>query len=46
MWRNDQTPTITTQPLPSRAYKHRRGTWRAILRVGDTQLKSTPFHVR
>jgi hypothetical protein len=37
--------TITTATLPARAYKHRRGVWRVILRVDGKQIKSTPFRV-
>jgi hypothetical protein len=31
--------------LPARAYKRRRGTWRAILRINNHELSSTTFKV-
>jgi hypothetical protein len=44
-WPSKTVKTLTTAPLPGRAYKHRRGTWRATLRVGGTKIKSTSFKV-
>jgi hypothetical protein len=34
-----------TPALLARAYKHRRGTWRAILRIAGKQVKVTTFRV-
>jgi hypothetical protein len=34
-----------TPSLPARAYRHRRGTWHAILRIAGHQIKSTSFRV-
>jgi hypothetical protein len=44
-WPSKRSQTMTLAALPARAYKHRRGTWRAILRVGARQLKRTTFRV-
>ncbi|HEX7298624.1 MAG TPA: hypothetical protein VF257_06435 [Solirubrobacteraceae bacterium] len=44
-WPAGQARTLTTATLPARAYKHRRGLWRAILRVGGKQVRSTAFRV-
>jgi hypothetical protein len=37
--------TLTTHSLPSGAYKHRRGTWSAVLRVDGAWVKTKTFHV-
>jgi hypothetical protein len=36
---------LKTAALPSRAFRHRPGTWRAILRVDNHELSSTTFKV-
>jgi hypothetical protein len=44
-WPQGRSQTLTSAALPARAYKHRRGTWRAILRVAGRQIKSSSFRV-
>jgi hypothetical protein len=44
-WPNGRAQTMTSGALPARAYKHRRGTWRAILRVAGKQIKRSSFRV-
>jgi hypothetical protein len=44
-WPNGPAQTLTSAALPARAYRHRRGTWRAILRVADKQIKTSSFRV-
>jgi hypothetical protein len=44
-WPGRASRTLTVAPLPARAYRHRRGRWRAILRIADTPLKTASFRV-
>lgn len=44
-WPGGKARTLTTASLPSRAYKHRRGTWRVVLRVAGSQIKRSSFRV-
>jgi hypothetical protein len=44
-WSDGRARTMTSAALPARAYKHRRGTWRAILRVADRRIKTSTFRV-
>jgi hypothetical protein len=44
-WPASKAQTYTGAKLPARAYKHRRGIWRAILRVGGRQVNTTAFRV-
>jgi hypothetical protein len=44
-WPGGKARTLTSASLPSRAYKHRRGTWRVVLRVAGTQIKRSSFRV-
>ena len=46
MWPGGAATTLTSQGLPARAYKHRRGTWFAVLRVDGAWIKTTALHVR
>jgi len=43
--RGGKSQTLTKAALPVRAYRHRHGTWRAILRMGRHQLSSIRFKV-
>jgi hypothetical protein len=38
-------PSLTSGSLPQRAYKHRRGTWQAVLRLAGTPVTTTNFRV-
>jgi hypothetical protein len=44
-WPGGKARTLTTASLPGRAYKHRRGTWRVVLRVAGVQVKRSSFRV-
>jgi hypothetical protein len=44
-WPGGRARTLITASLPGRAYKHRRGTWRVVLRVAGTQIKRSSFRV-
>ena len=44
-WPTGDTKTIIAPGLAARAYKHRRGTWRAILRLAGKQVKVVSFKV-
>jgi hypothetical protein len=44
-WPGGKTRSLTTASLPGRAYKHRRGTWRVVLRVAGSQVKRSAFRV-
>jgi hypothetical protein len=44
-WPAGSVQTYTGGTLPLRAYKHRRGIWRAILRVDGRQVNATAFRV-
>ena len=44
-WPTGDTRTIIVPALPARAYAHRRGTWRAILRLAGREVKHTSFKV-
>jgi hypothetical protein len=46
IWPTGDARAAITPSLPARAYKHRRGTWHAILRIAGKQLRSTSFRVR
>ena len=46
MWPDQTAPTITIGSLLSRGYKHRRGLWQAVLRVGGKEVNRTAFRVR
>ena len=39
-------PSIIIGALSSRGYKHRRGVWQAVLRVGGKEVNRTSFRVR
>lgn len=45
-WPQQTTPTISIGSLLSRGYKHRRGVWQAVLRVGGKEINRTAFRVR
>jgi hypothetical protein len=44
-WPSGRSQTLISGALPARAYKHRRGAWRAILRVAGRQIKRSSFRV-
>lgn len=44
-WPTGDTKTIIAPGLPARAYRHRRGTWRAILRLAGKEVKAVSFKV-
>lgn len=44
-WSAADAPTMTMGSLPAQAYKRRRGTWRAVLRVDGQWIKTKTFHV-
>jgi hypothetical protein len=44
-WPTGDTRTIIVPGLPAKAYRHRHGTWRAILRMAGKELKHTSFKV-
>jgi hypothetical protein len=44
-WPQGRGHTLTSAALPARAYTHRRGNWRAILRVAGRQIKTSSFRV-
>jgi hypothetical protein len=44
-WPGGTSRTITTASLPAHAYKHRRGTWRAVLTVDGKQVNRASFRV-
>jgi hypothetical protein len=44
-WPTGDTKTIIAPGLAARAYKHRHGTWRAVLRLAGKEVKWTSFKV-
>jgi hypothetical protein len=44
-WPSKPRQTLVSAPLPGRAYKHRRGTWRATLSALGAKVKTTTFRV-
>jgi hypothetical protein len=44
-WPGGRARTLTTASLPQRAYRHRRGAWRVVLRVAGSQIKRSSFRV-
>lgn len=46
IWSEDQQQPVIAGRLSSRAYRNRRGKWRAILRVDGRQLHTVSFTVR
>lgn len=44
-WPSGASTTLTAAPLAASAYRHRRGLWRAILRVAGQRVKTTSFRV-
>jgi hypothetical protein len=45
-WPNNQAQTMTSRAgLPAGAFKDRRGTWRAVLRIGARKINTATFRV-
>ena len=45
-WPGGSARTITSAPLPARAYRQRRGRWRAVLKVDGRQMSLVAFRIR
>ena len=43
---SDQTQPLQLSSLQSRSYKHRRGKWKAVLRIDGVVRASTTFRVK
>jgi hypothetical protein len=44
-WPTGDARAVITPALPAKAYKHRRGVWRAVLKMGGKKVKSVGFRV-
>jgi hypothetical protein len=44
-WAAGRSRTLTAATLPGRAYQHRRGVWRAVLRIGGQRVVTVSFKV-